>query len=302
MLLVNVVRWVRSQKEKWRGGSCSDHAVIARLAAFTPNSAGPLKVQSELALLCAEQVFPFLGLLLKVLRRSPLPVSPIDTLCTDNISRDAARELEFLFNKHGSDKGWDHKYHYLYGSLLGPRRHHALRILEIGLGTNNPNLISTMGKNGIPGASLRAFRDFLPNAKIFGADIDKPILFKEDRIETYYVDQTNTASFDDLLFSLGMEGFDLVIDDGLHAPNANIATLAFALRILKPNGWFVVEDIKTESLPVWETVSALFPVDIYSGLVKARRAYLFVIQKPAKGFPRNAAGDSASFGVRNDDR
>jgi hypothetical protein len=114
-----------------------------------------------------------------------------------------------------------------------------------------------MGENGIPGASLRALRDFLPNARIFGADIDEPILFKEDRIKTYYVDQTQPASFNDLSLRLGSDGFDLVIDDGLHAPNANIATLAFALHILKPNGWFVVEDIKRESLPIWETVSAL---------------------------------------------
>ena len=31
-------------------------------------------------------------------------------------------------------------------------------------------------------ASVRAFRDFLKKAQIYGADIDKKILFKEDRI------------------------------------------------------------------------------------------------------------------------
>ena len=171
-----------------------------------------------------------------------------------------------------------------------------MRVLEIGLGTNNPDVVSTMGESGIPGASLRAFRDFLPNAQVFGADIDEPILFKEDRIETYYVDQTQPDSFNDLLLNLGTEGFDLVIDDGLHAPNANIATLAFALHILKPNGWLVIEDIKTESLPIWETVSALLPVDSHPTLIKARRTHLFVAQKPSTGFPKNTAGDGpASF-------
>ena len=261
ILLVNMVRWVRTKKEKWRDGSCSNYKLAAHLAAFTPNSAESLKVRSELALLCAQQVFPFIGLLLNALSRSPTTVRSIDTLCTDTISREAANELELLFNKHGSDKAWDHNYHLLYGSFLGPRRQNTMRVLEIGLGTNNPDVVSTMGESGIPGASLRAFRDFLPNAQVFGADIDEPILFKEDRIETYYVDQTQPDSFNDLLLNLGTEGFDLVIDDGLHAPNANIATLAFALHILKPNGWLVIEDIKTESLPIWETVSALLPVD-----------------------------------------
>ena len=45
------------------------------------------------------------------------------------------------------------------------------------MGTNNPNLVSTMGSSGRPGASLYAFKEYLPNAIIYGADIDKDILF-----------------------------------------------------------------------------------------------------------------------------
>jgi hypothetical protein len=96
-----------------------------------------LKDRSELALLCAQQVFPFIGLLLNALSRSPTTIGSIETLCTDAVSRDAARELELLFNKPGSDKAWDHSYHFLYGWFLAPRRHDTLRILEIGVGTNN---------------------------------------------------------------------------------------------------------------------------------------------------------------------
>ena len=51
-----------------------------------------------------------------------------------------------------------------------------------------------MGKLGKPGASVKAFRDFFPEAKIFGADIDKEILFKDKRINTYHVDQTDLKS------------------------------------------------------------------------------------------------------------
>jgi hypothetical protein len=49
--LVNIVRWVRiqkenmvgrvrTQKEKWSGGFCSNYKLTAYLAAFTPNTAG----------------------------------------------------------------------------------------------------------------------------------------------------------------------------------------------------------------------------------------------------------------------
>ena len=51
-----------------------------------------------------------------------------------------------------------------------------------------------MTKYGKPGASLRVFRDYFLNAKIYGADIDKNILFTSDRIFTYYVDQLDEIS------------------------------------------------------------------------------------------------------------
>ncbi|MDB9839765.1 hypothetical protein OAC57_05685 [Planktomarina temperata] len=64
------------------------------------------------------------------------------------------------------------------------------KIFEIGLGTNNVDIVSAMGTEGKPGASPRAFRDFWPEAQLIGADFDARILFSEDRIETYFVDQT----------------------------------------------------------------------------------------------------------------
>src|SRR5262249_16105280 len=151
---------------------------------------------------------------------------------------------------------------------LGSRRSDPLRLFEIGLGTNNPDVVSTMGPSGKPGASLRAFRDFCPNAQVFGADIDRPILFDEDRIRTYYVDQTKFSSFDELYSNLSGGMFDLVIDDGLHSPNANIATMLFALKILKPSGFFIVEDICSSSIPIWQVVAAILPENYRPKLVQ----------------------------------
>ena len=56
-----------------------------------------------------------------------------------------------------------------------------------------------MGKYGKPGASVKAFRDFFSNANIYGADIDKEILFKEHKISTFYVDQTNINTLNQTL-------------------------------------------------------------------------------------------------------
>jgi len=111
-----------------------------------------------------------------------------------------------------------------------------------------------MGAGGTPGASLRAFRDLLPGASVFGADVDRDILFTEDRIRTGFLDQLDPASFDALYAEFGSEPFDLVIDDGLHSLGANLNTLAWALKVVKPGGWIVIEDISRQRLKPFDLV------------------------------------------------
>jgi len=116
-------------------------------------------------------------------------------------------------------------------------------VFECGLGTNNPNLQSNMTVNGIPGASLRVWRDYFKNAQIYGADIDKDILFQEDRIKTYYVDQLNTRSIEIMWKEIGIQNFDIIIDDGLHTTDANINLFVNSFNKLKKNGIYIIEDV-----------------------------------------------------------
>jgi len=52
-----------------------------------------------------------------------------------------------------------------------------------------------MGINYKPGSSLRVWKDYFKNAEIYGADLDKTILFNnEDKIHTFYVDQLDSGS------------------------------------------------------------------------------------------------------------
>lgn len=73
-------------------------------------------------------------------------------------------QLGALFNAYGSDKT-RHGYHYVYAAILQRSSNQKL-ILEVGLGTNNVDVVSHMGANGQPGASLRAFRDYCPSAQL----------------------------------------------------------------------------------------------------------------------------------------
>lgn len=154
----------------------------------------------------------------------------------------------------GSDKAqsW-HNYGYIYNFLLKPLAARMRAILEVGVGTNHPDVASNMGTNGIPGASLRAWRELFPTALITGADIDRRILFQEEWIKTYFVDQTDRISVLRLFEEMDNRQFDLIIDDGLHTFEANRVFLENAYPHLAEGGMHIVEDVRECDLPGWNT-------------------------------------------------
>ena len=176
-----------------------------------------------------------------------------------NNSYDISRELEALFNQYGSDKSRTHNYHLFYAPMI-KNRNEVTKIVEVGIGSNYTDQVSNMGVKGTPGASLRAFKNFCPNALIIGADVDKRILFNEDRIETYFVDQTKISSLELLADKIGTD-IDLLIDDGLHSPDANINTLSIGISRVKKGGWIVIEDIVLEAFNIWKFLKTLLEVN-----------------------------------------
>lgn len=239
--------------------------VVSTFPAFKPNSAGRYRARAKMTIEAINQTTPMLAELSSYLNTRQLSPIKIDEFPKNEAESKAANELGELFSASGSDKA-RHGYHLLYGPVL-QRRESITKIFEIGLGTNNTEIVSTMGLTAVPGASLRAFRDFCPNANVYGADIDRGILFSDERIRTFYVDQLKPSTFATIADQVG-GGFDLVIDDGLHSPNANIASLIFGLKIVRPGGWVVIEDVALEARDIWDTVAALLHT-------KRFRAYIF---------------------------
>ena len=162
------------------------------------------------------------------------------------VNANSDSKLTDLMNFHGSDKGGknnDHNYSEYYSEIFFYERKKIKNFLEIGLGTNNTNLPSNMGSEGKPLASLRAWRDYFVNANIYGADIDKNILKDEERIKTFYVDQTNPETISALFKQIGLDKFDVILEDGLHEFNANICFFENAIDYLDDNGVYIIEDI-----------------------------------------------------------
>jgi len=255
--------------------------VLATFPLFVPYSAGVYKDRVALTVQTINQIFPFLGLLAQSVNGALLEPRNIETVPDSDAARQSVAAIKERFDFHGSDKATFHNYQHLYGTLLADRTSIGT-IFEIGLGTHHADVVSNMGQAGKPGASLRAFRDYCPNATVVGADIDKRVLFAEERITTHYVDQTDPATFDRLQAAIPAGSFDLFIDDGLHSANANIASLRFGLAIVKKGGWVVIEDIGGPVLPIWQVVAALLPAAYAPKLYKdVTGSLVFVVRKPS---------------------
>jgi hypothetical protein len=119
------------------------------LALFVPNSAGDSQALLKLTLQAVSQTFPLLSHLLGVVGRTKLSPVRIEQLFTDAEGKAAADVLKLLFDKFGSDKSTGHNYHHLYGEIL-KNKDDISHVLEIGLGTNNLDVVSNMGTRGMP--------------------------------------------------------------------------------------------------------------------------------------------------------
>src|SRR5262249_6338050 len=79
--------------------------------------------------------------------------------------------------------------------------------------------------------------------QIYGADIDRDILFEEERIRTFWTDQRDPEAIRNLWGELDDVTFDMIVDDGLHEASANLCFLMESFARVKPGGLYVIEDI-----------------------------------------------------------
>ena len=177
-------------------------------------------------------------------------------------SPDPKNVLTGIFEKQGSDKGsgkltglpypWPpHTYSDLYDSIWGQQRQRIQNVFECGIGTSSAAFPANMGHKGIPGASLRGWRDYFVNAEIHGADIDREVLIDEERIKTYWVDQLSTESIKLLWQEVGNKKFDVILDDGLHTFKAGSTLFTNSIHALADDGVYVIEDVSRADLLVY---------------------------------------------------
>ena len=150
-----------------------------------------------------------------------------------------AATLEDIAMSAGTDKARDeHGFVAAYAMLFDGLRDRVRNMTEIGI---------HMGK------SLRMWHAYFRFANIYGIDISvqpqalqvaKELALKDSRVRILPpADSTHWSTPFRLKFK--RETMDLIVDDGDHRPWANARTLVNFWPLVKPGGYYIIEDVTT---------------------------------------------------------
>jgi hypothetical protein len=142
--------------------------------------------------------------------------------------------LRNFFEGHHEGRGiwkWTHYfdvYHRYLNRFIGQPVH----VLEIGV---------------YSGGSLDMWRDYFgPACQLYGVDIEEAVRAYEDtHVHIHVGDQTDRAFWRRTLEQI--PALDVVIDDGGHRPEQQIATLESVLPRMRPGGVYICEDVLRSS-------------------------------------------------------
>lgn len=133
-----------------------------------------------------------------------------------------------------------HSYTPFYYELLKDKRESIKKVLEMGIGYLT---VANKLEGYVVGASLFMWRDFFPNAQIYGADIVPGSLVSDDRVETFLCDETKEEDLIELIKKTGGD-IDLFIDDGSHKKEDQIFLAKTLMPLLKKDVIYIIEDVR----------------------------------------------------------
>lgn len=152
-----------------------------------------------------------------------------------------------LARKYGTDKCVPHNYTPVYYRLLSERANKVKKVLEVGIGRG--------------AKSLQMWEEFFPNAHIYGVDLDKGSLWNKGRITSFQLNQMNRAEMSQLGLHYGK--FDVIIEDGDHKPQAQIAALDVLLPFVTEDGFYFIEDIWAPVADIANRIPPGFAHEVY---------------------------------------
>jgi hypothetical protein len=151
--------------------------------------------------------------------------------------------LRALATKYHADKLENHSYIDFYENFFPGRD--VRKLLEIGIGFED--LMRPFVSEYVHGASLLMWRDYLPNAEIYGIDIREDAMLQAERIHTRVVDQHIATEMDDMWNAWGTD-FDVVINDASHITQDQFRTAKAIVPVLKPGAVYIIEDVSEPNM------------------------------------------------------
>lgn len=164
-----------------------------------------------------------------------------------------------------------HNYISIYDEMFSPYIDKSINLLEIGI---------------LDGGSIKLWRDYFTNAKIFGVDIDynqkARQTLKDLDVKIEIADSIDKNS--EFLKSIPDEYFDIIIEDGNHSFEYQYKTLINYLPKLKKGGLYIIEDVESNTLNNQICINAFNKIHHFKtidlrNIDKRDDSVLFVFQK-----------------------
>lgn len=125
-----------------------------------------------------------------------------------------------------------HAYTPIYNLIFSTIRYKLINIAEIGIYNN---------------MSINCWREFFPNAIIYGLDVDDNFLHngKSNNLHNTFYEKINVGDKESIIqtFNTINKKFDIIIDDSTHEPHHQINVIENCIDYVNSGGYLIIEDL-----------------------------------------------------------
>ena len=192
--------------------------------------------------------------------------------------------LSEIVKRYPSDKCIEFGHDYIsgYNDLFHNIQENVTCLLEIGTGCLMHEKAMQCSCKYENGNSIRMWRDYFTNAKIYAIDIyEEGMIYGEDRIETFVADQSSHEDLTRIKQNIGL--MDIIIDDGSHESNHQVFSFMNLEMNLNEKGIYVIEDVKYCYIQSFKDLS-IFPLE-YRSYILSKYDVKWYDTREKKGIP-----------------
>lgn len=167
---------------------------------------------------------------------------------------------------HINDSNNNHRYDITYDEILYNKRDTVKNVLEIGIGLGDHYYgrikVYPLYKQG---SSLMAWKEYFPNAIVYGWDIYKCEPINNPDIKTYCINATENNNIMNF-FTNNPVKFDFILDDGSHRLEDQVKSFMLLYNYLEVGGIYLIEDVLSFNIDKFKALTC-FPNDFLENII-----------------------------------